>query len=214
MTRLSLPMAFTLAFYLLGLMQCYGRINRNLPIVLFIFAIMAFSKAGDAFSVDNLIKKIRKKSRPWNRSGEYTWPIKAVWLLLSIAFFSAAISKLKNSGFHWMTSDTLSYYLTIAHIPPHVADSPPPTKWSLLLAQQQWLVLFLSINVMILELTYPLAMFIKKIRPLFVFCGIAMTLSFHAFMGPPVIKFAIFHLFWIPWAAILFRFGLLEEKDI
>ena len=66
-------------------------------------------------------------------SGEYTWPLRAVWLTMSLIYFAAGIAKLRHSGLSWVTSDTLSIYVVKSY---YNAANRPLVSWGLDLAGQ------------------------------------------------------------------------------
>ena len=98
LTRFSTATAFVLGIYLLGLRHNWGKVNHDDPVPVFIMLILALSRCGDALSLDALIFRKRNAPEPLPlESGEYRWPIRVVWLLLSMAFLNAAIAKLRKS---------------------------------------------------------------------------------------------------------------------
>src|SRR5262249_41980655 len=65
--------------YLIGLTENIARINHSDAIVVFGLTIMALSRAADTFSVDALLGRVSIKGL--EESGEYTWPIRAMWVV-------------------------------------------------------------------------------------------------------------------------------------
>jgi hypothetical protein len=115
LTRLSTFTSFILGIYLLGLQHNFGKVDHSDAIMVFVFLILALSRCGDSLSVDCLIWNVRRGSDPSARrptmSGEYTWPVRIIWLVMSIIFFGAGISKLRHSGIEWVTSDNMAILL-------------------------------------------------------------------------------------------------------
>ena len=85
--------------------------------------ILALSRCGDAWSLDAVIRRRRGVAEP-AASGEYRWPVRMVWLLLSIVFCAAGASKLVRSGFEWITSD----HFALTLIQAHYYEQKPPTE--------------------------------------------------------------------------------------
>ena len=114
LTRMSTLVAFVLGVYVLGLPSNFGKVGHGEPVLIFTMLILAVSRCGDALSVDAMIRSWRGKPAP-PASGEYTWPIRAAWILLSIIFAAAGATKLIRSGFAWITSDNLQLLLLQHH---------------------------------------------------------------------------------------------------
>src|SRR5919112_3073159 len=113
-TRLSTISSFVLGLYLLGLSYNFGLLSHSRGLVVIVLGIMALSRCGDGFSIDSLIR-MRRGSEPSiprpRASGEYTWPVRAVWLMFALVFFAAGVSKLRHSGLEWIFSDNMANLL-------------------------------------------------------------------------------------------------------
>ena len=89
-----------------------------------------FSRCGDAWSIDALIRKGRganKTQGPAEMSGEYTWPVRMIWAVIVMIYFVAGVSKVRHSGFEWINSDTM-HNILIWHSY-HMASADPLTAW-------------------------------------------------------------------------------------
>src|SRR5579863_9517 len=115
-TRVSTAICFVFGLYFFGLPASFGRIHHTEHVLIFSFLIMAFSRCGDAWSVDALIRKGRAGAvkEPPALSGEYTWPVRMIWVVMALMYFAAGVSKIRHSGFEWINSDTMATFL-IAH---------------------------------------------------------------------------------------------------
>ena len=84
-TRASSAVSFVLGAYLLGLMQCFGKTHHFDFPALVVLGILALSRCGDVLSLDRAIR-MRAGSAAGaaaaevSPSGEYTWPIRLVFL--------------------------------------------------------------------------------------------------------------------------------------
>ena len=108
-TRISTAGAFLLGTYLIGIPESFGKIHHADAILVWAMATLALSRSGDGWSVDGLMRATRRPEEPPRpRSGEYTWPIRMMWLVMSIIFFSAGVSKLRHGGLAFVTSDALA----------------------------------------------------------------------------------------------------------
>jgi len=95
----------SLAFWFpVTLFKRLGLLPFSVP-VLAAMAILAVSRCGAAWSLDRLIARARGKSKP-DPSGEYRWPVRAVWLILSPVSFAAGVSKLRHGGRAWSCPTT------------------------------------------------------------------------------------------------------------
>ena len=72
-SRTSAAVSFFLGIYLFGLSYCFGKTSHSTALVVWICGILALSRCGDFFSVDQLWRKSRGGDKPI-QSGEYTWP--------------------------------------------------------------------------------------------------------------------------------------------
>lgn len=201
-TRGSAAASFVLGLYLFGLDEsALPRTARNAGFAMMVFLILAISRCGDALSLDALRRR-RPGAGPVSRpSGEYTWPLRCVWVLLAFVMASAGLSKLRHSGPDWVFSDTLATYLTMADIPPSEGGSvlPPLGSWGVVLSRHPSLCRVIAAGVVAFELLYPLALILPRARPILLPAACAMLVSFHLLLGPPSVRFAAAHIFWVPW---------------
>jgi uncharacterized membrane protein YphA (DoxX/SURF4 family) len=197
-TRFSTAFAFLLGLYLLGLPHNFGHQHHSDALVVIVLAIMALSRCGDGWSVDRALSRARRGSGPAAklsmRSGEYTWPVRAVWLMLALVFFAAGMSKLRNSGVDWILSDNLA----IMMIQKNYYDSPL-TSWGLNLAQVGWLSRLLAAATVVFEVGYPLALFSTRARWIIVPAVLLIQMGIRVVMGPSFYPFMICNVFWVRW---------------
>jgi hypothetical protein len=203
LTRGSTALACVLGFYLTGLTHCFGKINHNDTVVPLLLLVLAMSRCGDAFSVDAWLATRRaaraggKHERP--ASGAYTWPIRAVWLLTGLVFFAAGLSKLRNGGLAWITSDNMRHILLKHHYP----GFAPVSRIGLVLAEHAWITKPMAAFGMGVELLAPLGM-VSRIARATVIPGLfAMLLAFwftHGFSPRPF--YPLFAWF-VPWDVLV-----------
>jgi hypothetical protein len=162
---------------------------------------MALSRCGDGVSVDALLRRARRDSDPVGRgpviSGEYTWPVRMVWLLMALAFFAAGVAKIRFSGLQWVTSDTLAIFLI--HNNYHVINLDPLTTWGLYLAQHPWLCRALAAGTIGVEVGFPLALVSPGARRLLVPATLLLQIMIRVVLGPSFVQFMLCYLFWVPW---------------
>ena len=99
-TSVSTGISAVLGVYLLGLTFNYGKIEASPLPLTFVLVILAFSRCGDGFSLDALVRRRRGISTPL--SGEYRWPVRMVWLLMGDWFFPGRIREdAAHTGVQW-----------------------------------------------------------------------------------------------------------------
>lgn len=206
-TRASTASSFIFGVYLLGLPHNFGKTHQIDTIVVIAFGIMALSYCGDACSLDRWIGRRRQKNRMARhprKSGEYTWPVRAVWLMFALMFFAAGVAKLRYSGLGWVFSDHLGILLVRQHYyfsngDPLAAIGPPLVPWGLDIARYGWLTRLLAAGTIVFEAGYPLVLFSSRARLVIVPSVFLMLAGIWVLMGPAFLPYLICHVFWVPW---------------
>jgi hypothetical protein len=195
-TRSSCVVAAAIGLYLIGLPHNFGKTHHNDSVIVITLAILALSRSGDTWSVDAWWRRRRGQPAPV-AAGHYRWPIRTVWLLLSMVFFSAGAFKLRNGGLEWIFSDNLAVMLRQNAY--QVADADPLTTWGLWLAQHPALCVAAAFLTVLFEFAYPLALIDWRARIVFPLGMCGLLLGIRLLMGPTFGLFILCHLFWIPW---------------
>lgn len=111
LSRSSALASCILAFYLLGIPQCSGKVNHTMHHVWMIALVMAFCRCGDAFSVDSLWRAIRRGGEGEVRHlpclVRYGLPVRVAMLLLASCYFFPGFWKIASNGTQWIFSDNL-----------------------------------------------------------------------------------------------------------
>jgi len=205
-TRVSTVSSFILGTYLLGLPMNFGKVTHAEGLVVFVVGIMALSRCGDSCSIDRLIWKARQRNDTSRQrlqvSGEYTWPVRAVWLMFALIFFAAGVSKLRHSGLEWIFSDNMAILLLKAQF-----EGKSAVPWGFFLAQHQWLTQLVAAAAIAVEVGYPLALFSRRARWILVPGAFSMLIGINLLMGPNFRLFLICNLFWVRWDCVAYRFG-------
>jgi len=208
-SRLSTILAFVLGSYLLGLVNSFARLQHMENLMVLVLGVMAFSHCGNCFSLDRWLKdkgwlyKSGQNSKvAQGIEGEYTWPIRLIWVLMTLAFCAAGVSKLRNSGLEWITSDYLAnLFVTIHFIG---ARGEPLIDWmALWLANKPIICHSLAGMTVILEVCAPLALFHFSLRVLIVPSLFFMVLGIWIVLGTPFPLLLTCFLFWVPWDRII-----------
>ena len=169
--------------------------------------VLAFARIADAFSLPRLIAGRRGRVLPpVAPSGEYRWPVRAVWTVMALTFFAAGISKLRHGGIEWVTSDNMAILLN-QHAYQVSVDDPLLADLSLGLSGYPTLCSLMALATVVVEVGYPIALFSRRARWFFppAMCG--TLIGIRLLMGPTFPQFLLCHLFWIPWDRVLARFA-------
>jgi hypothetical protein len=197
-TRASTAVAFVAGIYLLGLLQCFGKMHHFDFPALILLGILALSRCGDALSLDRVLRARGALARgvaPGEvpPSGEYTWPIRLVWVLTVLVFFAAGVSKLRRSGLAWVFSDNMRYVLLSHHY-----SHQPPTTWGLHVAQIGWAPRLMGLSTVLFEVGAPLALLGRTLRWIFVPGLLLMQIGILLLTGA-FVPYWYLYVFWVPW---------------
>jgi len=198
-TRASMVVASLLGVYLLGLPHNFGQTYHFDAVLVIAMGILACSKAADAWSIDVLLKG----DRGLKCSGEYTWPIRAIWVAVSLVFFAAGLAKLRYGGLAWITSGNMSILLTRALY--HVSDADPLTRAGLWIAAHHGLSSTVAAAAVATEVAFPAALVSRRARMVLVPAAIGMLAAIRLMMGPTFGGFLVVNVFWVPWQRIVTR---------
>ena len=187
-------------FYIVGVPNNFGKTGHGEGILILTTFILAFSHRGDGWSIDSLrrayVSRDPYKARSEPRSGEYNWPIKMVWLLMSMIMLGAGVTKLRWSGLDWVLTDNLSTTI-LQHY--YGGYSAPPSDLGVWIAQHKTLCKVIAGLTILIELAFPLAMFSRLARWTLVPAMFFAQVGIYLMMGVNFTQFMFVYLFWIPW---------------
>jgi hypothetical protein len=200
--RPAMLVAFALGTYLMGMPHNFGQTQHFDTLVVFASLALALSRAGDAVSIDALVYAAREgRSRQSADDGEYTWPIRFIWVAMALIFCAAGISKLRHSGLEWILSDNMALLLLRQQY--HISDGEPLTRWGIFVARHGWLAQGLAAASVSIETLFPLAIISRRARYVLVPAGLGMLIGIRALMGPTFEQFMMCYVFWVPWAQVI-----------
>jgi predicted DCC family thiol-disulfide oxidoreductase YuxK len=183
----------------------FGKIHHLDQLLVWVFLVLAFSRCGDAWSVDALIRKARARTVQGENdpaaSGEYTWPVHLIWLISVTVFFEAGASKLRHSGIKWVTTENMQNILMHAYY--HVSDSEPLTSWGQFFARSHWLSSTLAAVSLLLEVGFVFALFSRRARLVLVPGVMAMQTGIALLMGPNFYQMIMCQSVWVPWDRVV-----------
>ena len=204
LTRFSTATALALGIYLLGLRHNFGKASHDDAAPVWIMLILALSRCGDALSLDALLRRKHPATDAGEKlpleSGEYRWPIRAVWLVLAMVFFNSAVAKLRRSGLGWAFSDNLAVLMVRLNY-----FNKPTTDWGLHLANIRGFGQFMGTGALIVELFFPLVLFSRIARWILVPAAFLMQLGNKFLLGVDFTVFMFAYVFFIDWAWLLAR---------
>jgi hypothetical protein len=194
-TNVSMAVGAALSFYLLGLPHNFGHTFHFDAVLVIASVVLACSKAGDAYSFDAALGRVARPAG--GRSGEYTWPIRMVWVATSVVFLAAGLAKLRYGGIDWVASDNMRILLVRAAY--HASDADPWTRAGLMIAAHPWMSRAIAALALAVELGFSLSLFSPIARAIFVPAAFGLLIGIRALMGPTFGGFLIVNVFWVPW---------------
>lgn len=200
-TRTASVVAFVLGVYVLGLPQCFGKIDHWSGLLVLTLGVLALARSGDAWSLDALLRRRRRAPRP-APSGEYRWPIELARLLLVLVFFAAGIAKLRQGGLAWLSADNMRAIL----LAPHYANDRVLPDLGLRIAESPVLCAALAFATIVAEAGAPLALLGGPVAGVVIGTLFAMQLGIATLLGVHgTFPFLACYVFWLPWRWLLDR---------
>jgi hypothetical protein len=170
LTPVSTRTSFLLVLFYQGLLRSFGHFNHDEMLAVYCLAVLAFTPCGDAFSLDQRLRKTRK-DRP---AFAYAYPILLMQLLMAWSYFSAALIKLRVAGLGYLSQDNLPT-LAIYHSLDNLHDTG--FRIAFWLPQIKPYLPVLVGLVLLWELVFPLAVFFVRLRWLILGGGVVFHLS-------------------------------------
>jgi hypothetical protein len=195
-SRASMVVASALGFYLLGLPHNFGHVYHFDALLVIAMVTLACSRAADACSLDAWLTN-RPRPAP---SGEYTWPIRVIWLSMSLVFLGAGLAKLRHGGIEWVASPNLAIVLTRAAY--HVSDADPLTPAGLWIAAHARIAESVAAFTLVIELAFASALVIVRARAVVVPAAVGLLVGIRVLMGPTFGGFLLANVFWVPWRMV------------
>lgn len=195
-TRLSMWLSFVPALYLLGLPLNFGTVNHATSGLVMGLGIMAFSRAGDAVSIDAWWRSRTGRSHPLP-SGEYRWPIRFVWILLATIYACAGIGKWASSGFSYLDPDVMASFLRQRAL---ASYQPPLTDWGWGLVDYPWLLSGMAAWALLFEIGFFTTLWSRRARIVLVPGMFLMHIGIAMLLGPQFFQLMALYVFWVPWA--------------
>ena len=156
-TSVSTKLAALLFLFYEGLIRSFGHFNHDEMPVAYILICLAFVSCGDAFSLDETWRRVRR------HTGDlvYGYPILLMRCLLAWSYFSSGLIKLRVSGIGYFNADNLPNLAIM-----HSLDNLHSThfQFAFWLPNLHWLATLAVSLVILWELTFPLGIISRMAR--------------------------------------------------
>ena len=162
-TRLVVPLAVVCAYIVNGILREYSFFWHQNLVPLYVLAVLSFTRCGDGWSVDRLIRIYRAKPVPdaGRAVAVYGWARFACWVPISLLYFWSGLSKLSQSGLMWVNPINMRNVLYEESL----SGKWYPLGMSLHLAwAPDFVFVLLGVVAISGELSYPLVLFSKTAR--------------------------------------------------
>ena len=190
-TRPALWAAFAGAFYLLGVKACFGKVMHSEPTAVIALLVLALSRCGDAASLDARLGLRRPDARA---GGEYRWPVRVMWVVMTLVFATAGWQKIDGAGLKWAAPESF-VPMTLRHF----HSDAPPTDLALLVARHEALAWAGGIGTLLIECLFPLVLFSRRARGVLVPAMFAMQVNIAVVLGVYFWPFLPCYAFFVPW---------------
>jgi predicted DCC family thiol-disulfide oxidoreductase YuxK len=112
--RSSAFVVAVLGFFLCGIPQSYGKIDSYQHMIWFA-SLLSVSRCADMLSIDAVIRTVKRADRgitaPPAPSLFYALPLRIIWILMGIIYFSAGMWKAIDGRWNWIFSESLKYHI-------------------------------------------------------------------------------------------------------
>jgi HTTM domain len=180
-----------LTYYVLGIPQCFGQVD-HYHFLAWFSLLMAFSRCGDALSIDSLLMR-RRGAVPPSESTIYSRPIRWVWILMGIIYLFPGLWKLWLSGDRWFFGDALASHMYVKWaelrwVPNHRID------------RVAWLVRAAGLGAIAFEVSFLPLVLHRRTRAFVAVAGLAFHNLSNAFMGISFFWLQLMYASFVPWS--------------
>jgi hypothetical protein len=189
--RLSCFVAGMLLYHLAPLEAIIWTPNpygRGLTISVLALLILAFSPCGDCWTL-----QFSRKRRLAADPGDYTWPMRLIWLFVAQVYLFSGFAKISHSGWRWASASNLRNWLLYFSEEDQVRVFHTLGPW---LAEKPLLCQIIGAGTLILELGFITVLFSKAARRLLVplaavfHVGILLSMNLVFLNVPQLLVFA------------------------
>lgn len=188
--RVSIPVALFSFFMVNGLVNQYFTLYHDGLIALYLLALLVFLPSADRLSLNSLLSEQKAQPKTPMTYGYGVW---LVFLLIASVYLSAGVSKLTHVGLSWVSADNvrghfLNFYfdpnLPRDFAPTHVIhDALIPYTSRFMEIAPDTLLLLLGTLVILLQLSYPLILFMRSARLVLPIAALLFSFGVLVIMG-------------------------------
>ena len=176
MTPVSGLIASALSLYLFGIRASYGFIPASDSILIFFSLILSLSPCGQTLSIDAFIRRRSKNWFKWNLNRVTEWPFELCFLVWTMTFYSAGISKLYQVGFSWIWSQTFENQL-LHNLFWYRSRALDEFDLGRVLIENSLLGRFFALFMIGFQLTVPVSFIFKKFRLFYLLCCLLLQIA-------------------------------------
>lgn len=192
-TKLTASTGFVAALLLGGMHTSIGKVMHNDVLLLLAIAPLLFAPISDRWSLDSRIHK-----RPVRDETAYGWPIRTALVIVAGAYFFAGLAKLMNSGTDWVLTENMRWVLYASS-----DNQTIPNTLALFFADRPLLTKLMAAGALSYEISWPLAIVARSLRPLYALGAVALHGGIYATMRLDywawIATVLIVSIDWVPW---------------
>ncbi|MEO1076126.1 MAG: hypothetical protein AAFX41_09200 [Bacteroidota bacterium] len=195
-TRPAMIVTAVGAAFLHGLFLSTNALNHYWFLSIYAFALLCFARTDDNWSVDALIRRWRGRPPPTTSRSTLaaTGFARQAFLVATVGFyFSAGVSKLRESGLRWADGHTIEFFIALRGqetlLGSHVLE------YSALFGVLGTIALFVEVG-------SPLALLSRRLRLLFVLGWASMHLGIKLMMGPSYSQNVVCYVLQSEWSNV------------
>ena len=183
-TRWAVPLGAVLYLALTGVVRSYTHFTHAGLVPLYVLAVLAFTRCGDAWSVDRRLRVRRGEAVvPLDRpAARYAWGRYAVWAVIALPYVLAGLSKLRNSDGRWWHGVNLQA-ITFNH--QFRPEEPVPAPLDVLAWFPEEVFTLFGLCTLVTEIGMGLVLVSSLARRIFPAAAIGMHLGIFAVMTIP-----------------------------
>jgi hypothetical protein len=146
--------------------------------------------------------------RPRRRSG---WAIRTAIAVMAVIYCMTGIWKLRNSGLDWVFSDNMKWALAWGRVR---GERPPLGDLGTFLAYHQWMTEVFAGFILAFECTFPLVVFFRRLRPLYIAAAWLFHLGTMGLLGLDYLVWpCTVTILLVDWPAVADRLQRWRTKD-